>query len=248
MTVPAPYSTIIPEEKNLFHYTDVNGLLGMVKDKKLWMTNIHYQNDTQEYYYAFKIIKKTIAEVYPGLLGEKEFDSLIPKNISGVFTFSLSEKKDLLSQWRGYCPDGGYSIGFERDYLNKVIEKGQLLVGRCMYDYNDQRDFVIKYIVKIDFTDYAASISNPLPGQSITDKYAREIHNLKSLKRQTFNGLNAAAALFKHPKFAEEKEWRLVKIYVGYSSDTPLSKMVIEANISFNSSAIIKVRSRKNML
>ncbi len=39
------YVSELPNDKDLFHYTDAGGLLGIAQYQKLWLTNLHYLND-----------------------------------------------------------------------------------------------------------------------------------------------------------------------------------------------------------
>ncbi len=182
---PYPFLDTLPEKIPLFHYTGVDGLLGMLRDKKLWMTNIHYQNDSQEYYHGFKILRDIISETYPDLLTNEQLDVLCDAKMSGNFTFSLSEEPDSLSQWRGYCPNGGYSISFDAEYFNKIIKQNHLLLGKCMYDREEQRDFIIKNVIKInpeEYKDYNDNLRN-----KVSARYNSEIFHITSLRRYSIN-------------------------------------------------------------
>jgi hypothetical protein len=41
--------------KTLNHYTSANGFLGIISSKTLWLTNIHYLNDNQEFKLAVDV-------------------------------------------------------------------------------------------------------------------------------------------------------------------------------------------------
>ncbi len=108
-------------ENILYHYTSLDGLLGIIKDKAIWATNILYLNDASEINYSKRLLIDQIYAYKNDILMDKEsiyklkfIDKLIDnineyitdKEHSGFFVCSFSEKKDLLSQWRGYCPEG----------------------------------------------------------------------------------------------------------------------------------------------
>jgi hypothetical protein len=38
-----------PIETKLYHYTDLNGLLGIIQDNSLWLSGINYLNDSDEF-------------------------------------------------------------------------------------------------------------------------------------------------------------------------------------------------------
>src|SRR5207247_68058 len=56
---------------------------------------------------------------------------------------SFSTKGNLLSQWRAYCPRGGYSIGFDGARLTQVFRKrGEFQFGSVLYDRDAQEQKV----------------------------------------------------------------------------------------------------------
>src|SRR6266404_158808 len=46
--------------KNLYHYTTQAGLLGIAKDKAIWMTDIRHLNDSTEFEYAMGLVQKKL--------------------------------------------------------------------------------------------------------------------------------------------------------------------------------------------
>jgi hypothetical protein len=43
---------------DLFHYTDANGLLGILRSRSLWATHFQSLNDTSEMHYAIKPVER----------------------------------------------------------------------------------------------------------------------------------------------------------------------------------------------
>src|ERR1035438_8918621 len=43
-------------EKTLFHYTDAQGLLGILKSKRIWASSVYHLNDSSEFRYPFDLI------------------------------------------------------------------------------------------------------------------------------------------------------------------------------------------------
>jgi hypothetical protein len=41
-----------PGDQIFYHYTSQRGLLGIIKEKKIWATNIRYLNDEREFDYG----------------------------------------------------------------------------------------------------------------------------------------------------------------------------------------------------
>src|SRR4051812_1721719 len=101
----------------LYHYTDQNGLLGIVKHKKIWATHHQYLNDTQEYLHAKGLVRDEIegrlkaANADSRPLLETLCSTLDGKGNEDVnlYVASFSEDGDSLAQWRAY---GGPTAGF----------------------------------------------------------------------------------------------------------------------------------------
>jgi hypothetical protein len=70
---------------------------------------------------------KTDAFFLQLLKNELEFIDKIPD--IGIYIFSLSARENMLSQWRGYCPDGaGFSIGFDSRKLRELSNENKTSV------------------------------------------------------------------------------------------------------------------------
>ena len=109
----------------LFHYTSIDGLMGIVEKRALWASEVRYLNDAHELHHFGSLIDQ---QIVPGqvlksdsedrqILGQ--FRKWLKERLSFgplIFVSSLTEKGNLLSQWRGYCPHGqGVSLGFNPD-------------------------------------------------------------------------------------------------------------------------------------
>ncbi|UOR03873.1 DUF2971 domain-containing protein [Hymenobacter aerilatus] len=219
----------IPDGKKLFHYSTPPGLLGMLESKCLWFSNIHYLNDSREYYYIFDLLKRVLEEGYHAIVPQKYLSVIKEKErtrnnydepawlyetdtdywtninmILPVFSFSLTEKKDILSQWRGYCPDGGYSFSFDSEQLNDMMREYRLEIKKCLYDDTEQRKFIRDEVIGVTPENYVLAFTDQTPFglppalDSMKYMYARA---------------SRYAPLFKHYKFKEEREWRIIKDY-----------------------------------
>ena len=207
----------------------------MMESRSIWMSNIRYQNDSEEYRHIFNVFKRVVEEEYPGFDYKQQFgdadtrDAFVPP----VFTFSLTENKDLLSQWRGYCPKGGYSFGFDRVQLDAFIKRFKLTVHKCVYEEDEQRKIIREQVIQFSPQDWEDIRS----GKKQTD--SPFMYGLKYMS----NRLAVLAPILKYHAFKEEAEWRLVKNFDGsgpeirpleqhpafsYSKAKPASEMVGE--------------------
>ncbi len=114
----------------LYHYTNGNGLKGILENQKMWFTDFRHLNDPNELFYGMEICKKQILELAEQSDGRAGIFLKIIENMLSLenmknfaFYFAcFSRNSDELGQWRAYGDDGrGYSIGF----APKLFEAGQ---------------------------------------------------------------------------------------------------------------------------
>ncbi|MFA4902336.1 MAG: DUF2971 domain-containing protein [Desulfobaccales bacterium] len=207
-------------EKILYHYTSLEGVLGITLSKSIWATNILYLNDASELNYSLDMLKEQVDEFKNDIPVDKNwlyklnfFDKLIDKfnrlitntKILGFFVCSFSEEKDLLSQWRGYCAKGiGFSLGFELSKLRKCARQKNCLIRPCNYDKKKQISAIRKLISELS-SQFDAVIRN----SSAVDQVNIDANEL-GLLAEFLIKFNEIAPTFKHPKFKEEKEWRII--------------------------------------
>jgi Protein of unknown function (DUF2971) len=209
----------------LFHYTSIDSLLGIVNDKALWATELKYLNDSQEFrYFAELMRQKALVKVTSGdgveIEAINQFRSWIKDwFVDGalIFTTSFTEKGNVLSQWRGYCEHGkGVSLGFDPAAIVVCADQASFKLGRCVYDWRTHDSLATEVVDRL----VRAAIENgPDPARHPSQCYF-----------QTFEAAAAdiiqIAVLTKHPAFAEEEEWRCVSQPV---------KNYVEAPIEFRS-------------
>lgn len=193
----------------LYHYTDMNGLLGIVKKRTLWATEIHYLNDSKEYAYAARLLEEK-AKLRHASLGKVQSHVLsafveTAKMVAQTKAFitCFSEKRDDLSQWRAYSHSGpGYCIGFETSKLTKLVAEKNLLFVPCEYDESEQ-----------------SALLNALIDKTIAEATNSNLSVQKSensvMSLPTIDGFMKLATRFKHHKFSDEKEHRITTKYMG---------------------------------
>jgi hypothetical protein len=196
----------------LHHYTSLDGMLGIVRNKCLWATHIAHLNDSTELDYAVELLRgrinQTLWEDEPAAddrkcleqllqwLGNRELQNTL------LFTCSFSEEANLLSQWRAYCPaSGGVSLGFDAAELLAAADSQAFQLTRCVYQPEEQRILVEAWLREVLATkaDKEEPPSQAHPTQSFFAHF-----------RSYVTGFLQIAARIKNPCFSEEKEWRLV--------------------------------------
>jgi len=183
---------------DLFHYTDLAGLQGILLYQDLWLTNSRYSNDSEEMVHginaANKVLNANPASPYLDIVKQ-----LLAQPEGGVYVCCFCEKNNLLSQWRSYGANGtGVSLQFDPNGFSSIAgpdcPSGLLRLWKVFYEATRQEDIVQK---AIDF--FAPASPYQQPGCPV-DLCAR----------QAADAIRFFIPTFKNPDFSEEKEWRLI--------------------------------------
>jgi hypothetical protein len=194
----APNSTAFPSA--VYHYTSQLGLLGILQDKKLWLSSARHLNDSAEVNYAIEMLSQQLA-LRPkpeGVADEmwKKFSDDVSSYMPSVegadhFVGSFSQRKDLLSQWRAYSGEGvGFSIGFNYERLKNLAVRKKCSLSRCSYKPADNTDS-INHSINLG----VQRLQEGLPEDAVS---------------RCVVALLIMAPRLKHPSFEEEEEWRLI--------------------------------------
>lgn len=164
---------------NLYHYTSLSVLFSLLEKDSIWASGTRFSNDSSE----------------ETLLKNEVFQDL--NYMGDSFIICFSDKEDCLSQWRGYCFNGGVSIEFDvtrpRDYSvlhadNEISHKYELI---------HNVPFPVLYVEPKQLSPLPNSLTTQLLAESDSGEYApwkaRDI-----------------IPYFKDLAFAEESEWRLM--------------------------------------
>ena len=201
----------------LYHYTTLNGLLGIVRSRTLWASDVRYMNDSAELKHSADLIRIEVQErIARGqgkadLLGQ--FTDWISHRITNghmLFGASFRSHGNLLSQWRGYSSHGkGVSLGFSADSILQCAQKQQLQIGKCIYEPARQRR-LIRQVVDAVETHVEKHVNGNTSRHRLSAIYQGVFENIEI-------DLLRIAAILKHPSFREEKEWRIVSpVYTDY--------------------------------
>ena len=192
-------------DKPLYHYTTMNGFLGIVGDKEIRATHTQYLNDYKEYSHALSLVVDEITKRKESESDDEIivlFDDML-KGINGIESMnvcvcSFSEERDSLSQWRAYGGSAaGFAIGFRGDFLYDVIQRNNFYLVPCLYDKTEQVD-LIKALV-----DKVLKENIDRKKDSIKDEFLPSGGNLVAY-------LHRYAPILKNSSFMEEKEWRVI--------------------------------------
>ena len=200
----------------LYHYTSVEGMIGIIESNVIFATSFPFLNDSSEIVYGRRLAKNILINKIT-----TEKDDITKKiyeeclNLNGVdkkriYITCFCEKGNLLSQWRGYGQSGnGFSVGLESNKMNRMYRKSpydEVYVKKVIYDLKTQTKTINKYLEHAVM--YAKS-------KKITD-----IAEIKKIAKLTDWEIDKHSAFFKDEAFSEEKEWRAV--YYGSSKGESL--------------------------
>jgi hypothetical protein len=200
--------------ETLFHYTDAAGVVGILRSGKLWATDSRFLNDAQESDYGLDYLASAVLAApnppkevshwahKPG--GSEHFARYLESvayefksGEFGVYVACFCESGDLLSQWRAYGRDHGYSIEIDLDTLKRSVTRLRTYppatrLTKVRYGRAAAEDVATEAI------EVVSQFNGNHPG--VKAHYAA-LH------------LNSMLASIKNPNFEEEKEWRLVAAF-----------------------------------
>lgn len=195
----------------IYHYTSSEGLLGILKNKTLWFTEIEGLNDSTEGDYIWEILEECIKDKYDerfntAILALKNNSYEINNEIKGefesrsYFVCSFSENPDSLSLWNYYTKNVnsvGYNICFDKQQLTALAKKWEKNFGVTLYKVLYDKEKQVEWM------------KNTL---DLIYKYWKKYKNRKRLELlDHLQYLFACIRIgFKHPSFENEQEVRLV--------------------------------------
>jgi hypothetical protein len=215
---------------SIFHYTTAESFHGIITTGQVWLTNAAYLNDVNELSYAVRLLRNLVDSRLQGLpeVGRRTLlESVLNKPVDSpsltdvdravlsailerttersydywyLASFSLEQNK--LSQWRAYCPAGGYAIGFKASALVEKFGKNfAFQLGEVNYDPGRQAERVLTLLDS--HLAFARQVRERYPEVPIET----HIKNCAAFSELT---LSLEMLFFKSAAFEEEREWRLL--------------------------------------
>jgi hypothetical protein len=188
----------------VYHYTDARGFKGIIESQEIWATSIYYLNDWTEFYHgrdAFIDGAKALLKSEEKGDAAREMLRVLSNSRPQMFVCSFSGAKDGddLSQWRAYCPKGGYAIGFPVAELLKHAHALQLNLYQCNYGSPNSQGTVEKFA---DIIGKVIDMAGGLNGFRSQFQFSNPLMDM----------LLIFIAQYKNDAFIAENEHRLVSI------------------------------------
>jgi hypothetical protein len=125
-----------------------------------------------------------------------------------TFVISFSENRDVLSQWRGYCPNGGYNIAFSPNAWDGLLEKNSYVMVKCRYEEHHQLELV-NCLVESAISAFPTFDPQPFVTSQAFTYTQEDLPNLFAAF-WFWNRTQKLATAIKNRAFKEEGEWRVI--------------------------------------
>lgn len=215
--------------QNIYHYTSVSGIQGILSNKKLRFTHIEYMNDCNEVVVGEKLLREASKD-----FGEEHAEMLDKQLIreretnQDTFVCCFSMEKDSLSMWNYYTKDinnQGYNIGIDYKLLVvSILKKNpellgcKILVGEvdyCKRDTNYANEMNIHSIKCVTATlELLASLISGKPKEHKADDIevvpSRVLRYHGEAGEFQYDYSLSIMYFMKRPCFSNEKEFRIV--------------------------------------
>lgn len=192
----------------LYHFTDENGLYGILRTKSLWASLTTALDDTSEIAFALSRARRILESHELGcdtsfldevvaLLDLKESQTIRTLGMK-TYVVSFRTHTDERAHWAKYGHDGkGFALAFA---LKPLVIPGVLAIP-VIYNSVEQ-DTLLRDFIEANAKVFA-DISKQCPREESWALRQRAI-------QFTALGLWVLSPLIKDPRFEEEREWRLI--------------------------------------
>ena len=198
----------------VYHYTSLEGLLGIVQSRSIWATAVSYLNDSSERDCVVSAVTDRLTSTNPDdeiirslreHNGESRSDYKyeITNFAREQFVCSFSRTGDSLSHWRGYCPQqSGVAIGFK----TAALRQARTETTRNHYD-SDKSVFFgkVRYLNRDNMSEIDDIIATT---KRVAERQSQQ--RTQTLKHALRDSLMLRACTYKDYSFSSEDEFRLL--------------------------------------
>jgi hypothetical protein len=211
----------------IFHYTSMQGLLGIIETKKIWATNLAYLNDKTEFVHARDMFVSAISKL------KEEIEKSEPKKAQpalSLYDFSDSSEQKTRSPKTSFLEDIVEILKYSKKgypyyvcSFSQVPDQLSQWRGYCQntygfsigFDYSKLKENADRK--KFTFTKciYDPDEQNNVINEFIEKQIKPEFDNLtndnlKDVTVKTVMHIWNILPILKNEYFQEEQEWRLI--------------------------------------
>lgn len=195
---------------SLFHYTDGNGLMGILgREASIRFSDVLFVNDGSEIFYGIQLFDSVLEDF---LQGKSDRDKRFAHKVSEVIRehwkshraviFCLSEENNLLNQWRDYGK-GVVSYSIEIDvpsFVRAADCSFRTILFKMIYDRQKQTEILL---------DLISNLYNMM-SKLYDDNFIETDDDETILSFSCALQINWLLYRFKNPAFVAEREWRFM--------------------------------------
>jgi hypothetical protein len=202
------YSTAAPDQ--IYHFTDCDGLIGILKTKTLWASLATSLNDRSEMEYGRVLAREVVGGFAATSLDLGRFETAVAKQTWRVYVVSFCQNADTALHWLHYGRSGsGAAIGFATSALHKTPYE----LCPVLYDRDRQVQWITRVIQTVDQALHAAlTLTTTLGDRELLSELAVDL---------LATNLWMVTPRMKSAAFGAEQEWRLVT-YVPRGAGVPM--------------------------
>ncbi|MFP2249460.1 DUF2971 domain-containing protein [Enterobacter ludwigii] len=187
----------------IYHYTDLNGLKGILENNSLWATNYAFLNDSQEIKHGINCIINALDNIHGKIKNEhielvkntvQFFKEVTSKH---AYNISFCLKPDLLSMWRGYGQAQKVCLEFDSNELFEAIDTSDKVIYDRNVIYTEENSTIEAIDGIVEF------FNNEKVIEDITKSDLDELYHAITLAQ-------LLPPFFKVKHFEEELEYRFV--------------------------------------
>ncbi len=194
----------------LTHYTNLQGLVGIVESGGYWLSDIRFLNDAKEFEHGRELAQELIDKLITRPR-HKPFEAILQELKVALnkpiqepyFIASFSRDPDSLEQWRAYASGSdGVAIVFENTpgVDNPFICEPRMHSSRAIYDEDKKKRLVLNAISRFSIEYKKELLQNKQSFSCFSDQWAQHLLGV----------LTNAFITFKHHAFRTENEVRVV--------------------------------------
>lgn len=225
------------DQSALYHYTNANALVGIIKNREVWATGSNYLNDPTEVSYAATALAEEMQQALRYCEHKEQVQnaldllkaSFVDPNPTAqyhedrTFVSSFSRSDRSLTLWRLYSGRNGFCVGFDQSQLLSWVgrEYPDAASESLGMDEQEERAALItnyQISARIEDVTYGDHRISPLL-QEVLSAASSDPWTFESESR--FRKIFASLSTIKHPAYEDEREARLILQEVHHHADDP---------------------------
>lgn len=194
----------------LYHFTDCDGLVGILKSRTLWASLATSLNDRSEIEYGQVLAKECVTGFKPTTINLGCFDDALTKQTWRVYVVSFCANAETALHWLHYGRSGsGVAVGFD----SAAIERHPYELCPVLYNRDRQIEWITAVIRAVDDALGAAfELTSAPEDRDLLSQLAVDL---------LVTNLWMVTPRIKSDAFSAENEWRLIT-YVPRGTGVPL--------------------------